>query len=86
MRKSTINLLVSLVFGLITAGGFYWLWAQANKPIVDPDSQAKTYTAVEIEAVKTQASDILGSLEKNSDIPLSTPTAKMGRANPFSGL
>jgi hypothetical protein len=85
MRKSSMGIIASLIFGLITAGAFYWLWTQANKPTPSA-SKAKTYTAVEIEAVKNQASDILGSLEKNSDIPITTPTAKMGRVNPFTGL
>lgn len=86
MKKSSIGLIVSLIFGLVTAGSFYWLWNEANKPVSTPTSKAKSYTAVEIEAVKTQANDILSSLEKNSDIPLATPTEKMGRDNPFLGL
>lgn len=86
MRKSSINLIVCLIFGLATAGAFYWLWLQANKPAITTTSKVKTYTAVEIEAVKTQANEILGSLEKNSDIPLTTPTGKMGRDNPFAGF
>lgn len=85
MRKSSINLIICLVFGLATVGAFYWLWLQANKPVTSP-SKAKSYTAVEIEAVKNQANEILGSLEKSSDIPLTTPTAKMGRDNPFAGF
>jgi hypothetical protein len=86
MNKNSVGVIVSLVFALITAGSFYWLWIEANKPVSVPTSKAKNYTAVEIEAVKTQANDILSSLEKNSDIPLTTPTAKMGRVNPFIGL
>lgn len=86
MKKLNLDLIASLVFFLVTAGGFYWLWIQSNATVANPVSNPKNYTVVEIESSKTQASDILGSLEKNSEIPLSAPTAKMGRTNPFSGL
>jgi len=83
--KKSIGLISCLIFGLVTAGAFYWIWMQANAPIAD-SAGAKVYTAVEVEAVKNQANDILASLQKNSDIPLGTPTTKMGRTNPFAGF
>lgn len=83
MSKTAAGLIASFMFALIVAGGFYWLWITSQKNIPTASSMASQYQAVEIESVKKEATDILGTLEKNSDIPLTTPTSKMGRANPF---
>lgn len=83
MNKTLAGLIASFIFALIVAGGFYWLWITSQKNIPSASSAASQYTLVEVESVKKEATDILSTLEKNSDIPVTTPTDKMGRANPF---
>lgn len=85
MTKTMINLIVSVVFAVITAGAFFWLWTTATSEDTTgtPTAAAQTYQTVEIESVKKQATEILSGLEKNTDIPVGVPTSKMGRTNPF---
>lgn len=85
MNKNSLGIILALVFAGVTAGGFYWLWTQYNNSDVTTavSNTSSSYTVVDIESVKNQASEIISSLEKVSDIPIPTPTAKMGRTNPF---
>jgi hypothetical protein len=84
MNKKSIGLIVSLVFALATAGGFYWLWTTSKADVSGtPIATTSTYTVVEIESVKKEAVDILSGLENKASIPIPTPTEKMGRVNPY---
>jgi hypothetical protein len=83
MNKTVIGLIASLIFALMMGAGFFWLWTTSQKDVSTASSAAGNYQAVEVESVKKEATTILGLLEKNSDIPLTTPTEKMGRTNPF---
>ncbi len=83
MNKSLIGIIAALVFGVATAGAFYWLWTTAQSETTTTASAA-TYQVVEIESVKKEATDILSTLQKSSDIPVGVPVEKMGRANPYT--
>ena len=84
MSKTNIGLIISVVFALATAGGFYWLWTTSKTEVegVVP-ATTSTYTIVEIESVKKEAVDILAGLENKAGIPIPIPTEKMGRPNPY---
>ena len=88
MNKRSIGLIISLVFALATAGGFYWLWTTSKTDAsttstTTTSATSTSYTIVEIESVKKEAVDILTGLENKASIPIPVPTDKMGRANPF---
>jgi len=84
--KNGWGLLFSLIFLVLTAGAFYWLWGLANELSSVSSTAGKNieqYESVEIDSVKKQAADILAGTEKVSEIPLSAPTTDVGKANPF---
>lgn len=83
MNKSLAGVIASLIFALVTAGAFYFLWTTSKSEVSPTTALDSSYTAVEIDSVKKQAVDILSGLEKKSDIPVTTPTDKMGRPNPY---
>jgi len=82
MKRNTIATITALLFAVATAGGFYWLWT-ISKTGVSTASPDTTYAIVEIESVKTEATNILTGLENIAGIPIPVPTAKMGKTNPF---
>jgi len=83
MSKNSFGVLLGIIFALGTAWLFYWLWSQYNNADTTGAVSPTTYNIVDIESVKNQGSEIIKSLEKNSDIPITVPTSKMGRTNPF---
>lgn len=82
MSTKLIGLITSIVFLIGTIGGFFWLW-NTSKNITAPSAVAADLQPIEIESVKQEATDLLSGLSRNSDIPIGTPTDKMGRTNPF---
>lgn len=80
--KKKLNLIIGLVFTAITAIAFYWLWSESNNFTTDT-TVADNLQPVEIETVKSQAESLLAGLENKSNLPLSTPTTKMGTDNLF---
>lgn len=83
MKKTSMGLIAALIFALGTAGGFYWLWTTSQTQASTTIASSTDYTVVEIESVKKEATTILAGLENKASIPISTPTQKMGRTNPF---
>jgi uncharacterized protein YneF (UPF0154 family) len=82
MKSKTFGIIVSLILVAGTVGGFFWLWTMSKTFNANPPVQDNLKT-VEIESVKKDAENVLSGLEKNSDIPISTPVDKMGKTNPF---
>lgn len=82
MKRGIVGLIVSLLFAAVTAGAFYWLWGTSKLFPVET-SVASNLKPIEIESIKNEAKTLLEGLSKNSDIPISVPTAKMGKPNPF---
>lgn len=82
MNTKIINLVVSLVFAVITVGAFFWLWRISTNFVVDT-AVADNLKPVEINTVKNDATSILSGLSNTASIPIPTPTEKMGKANPF---
>lgn len=84
MKKKSMGLIASVLFMLITAGSFFWLWTLSKTGASALSTPSADYTVVEIESVKKEAVNILSGLENTSAIPIGIPTAKMGRTNPFA--
>ena len=83
MNKKFAGLIASIMFAVVTAGVFYWLYSTTSKGAAPATTTSSSYSVVEIESVKTEAVDILSGLENKSGIPVPTPTDKMGRVNPY---
>ncbi|MDD4877135.1 MAG: hypothetical protein PHQ86_08430 [Dehalococcoidales bacterium] len=84
MNKKSMGLIASLVFALVAAGSFYWLWTISKTEASTISTSTADYTVVEIESVKKEAVSILSGLVNKSSLPIDVPTEKMGRTNPFS--
>ena len=80
--KSKINLIIGIVIITGTIGAFYWLWSESKNYSLDTtvDDSLKP---IEIETVKNEAVTLLEGLENKAGIPISAPTGKMGKENPF---
>lgn len=81
----TIGLILSVIFLILSAGGFFWLW-QSSETIPISGMVGEQYQTVEIESVKSEAAQILKPVEKDnlSGMPIKAPdSSKVGKANPF---
>ena len=84
MRRGTLNLLSSIAFLVVVIFAFYFIWNSAKNQ--NQTASSATYNTVNISSIKTQARDLVSSLENNGGLPLTVPTSKMGKENPFSGV
>ncbi len=84
MRRGTLNLLSSIIFLVIVIVAFYIVWSSVKGQ--NQETSPTIYNTVSISSVKTQARDLVSSLENNSNLPLTAPTTKMGKENPFSDI
>jgi len=82
MNSKYTNLIVSLVFALVTIGAFLWLWSMSKSFTINT-AVADNLKPVEIETVKNEASTLLSGLHNIAPIPIPVPTSKMGTTNPF---
>lgn len=80
--KNKYGLIFGVAFLAVTAVAFYWLWNQ-SKTFTINTVVAENLQPIEIETVKDQADDLLFGLQNKANLPISTPTAKMGKDNPF---
>lgn len=85
MNSKSLGTIGSLVLLILTIGGFAWLWFIFKAPIAK-EADLSNLKKVEISTVKRSAEELLNNKEKNSDIPIKTPTEKMGRENPFTAV
>ena len=84
MRRGTLNLLSSVIFLVVVIVAFYFVWNSAKNQ--NQTVLKSTYNTVNVSSIKTQARDLVSSLENNGGLPLTVPTSKMGKENPFSGI
>jgi len=84
MRRGTLNLLSSIIFLIVVIVAFYFVWNSSKNQ--NQVTGSAIYNTVNISSIKTQARDLVSSLENNGSLPLSVPTSKMGKENPFSGI
>jgi len=84
MRRGTLNLLSSVIFLVIAIVAFYFVWNNIKNQ--NKTTSGTTYNTVSVSSIKTQARDLVSSLENNGNLPLTVPTSKMGKDNPFSGI
>lgn len=83
LDAKTLGVVASVIFAILSIGGFFYLWTAAKNYSVDLAVSEKLKT-VEVETVKKDAENILENLEKVSDMPIPTPLGKMGKTNPFT--
>lgn len=84
MSKNSINLIIGFIFLAVTVVGFGWLWISSNQEVISTISGEGKYKTVSINKEKAEAIELMSTLQANSDIPLNTPTEKMGKkTNPF---
>ena len=84
MRRGTLNLLSSVAFLAIAIVAFYFVWNNTKNQ--NKTTSSATYDTVNVSSIKTQARDLVSSLENNGSLPLTIPTSKMGKENPFSSI
>ena len=85
MSKSSVNLISALIFLLLTAGGYYYIWSNSSVPSeIDAGSITTSVSDVpDISGLKQQADKLLSGLENNAGLPIPEPRQKMGSSNPF---
>lgn len=82
MNMRIINLVLSVIFATTTIAMFYWLWTLTGT-VSTEFAVAENLKPIEIESIKKEANTLLEGLSKVSDMPIPTPTEKMGKTNPF---
>lgn len=82
MKKSTFNLIASLAFIAVVLVALYSLWGVASD--AQPTLTTTYSVGPDFSGIEQQATKLLSGLENNAGIPLSTPTDKMGKSNPFT--
>lgn len=87
MSKASISTIVSIVFMLIIAGGFYYIWSDSSAKNSSDAASLSTLALTEVSDVtglKSQAEKLVSGLENNAGVPIDVPLGKMGKANPFT--
>lgn len=84
MKKSTIGVVASMLFMLLTAGAFYYVWNTATQEgsVSVPDTAS--FAVVDISGIKDEATKITAGNENNAGVPIDVPTSKLGKSNPFN--
>lgn len=92
MNKKSVSfdqrsvLITSIVLLVIVIGGFLYMWFSFARPDASAFKSSENLTAVDVSKVESGTKKILEGLKNNGSIPISTPTSKMGRQDPFASL
>ena len=81
MKKSTLNLFGSLLFLAVAAGAFFYVWSAEDELVAN--SGSTQYNIVDISGIKAEAQKIIGETENYAGLPISDPSSKVGKTNPF---
>ncbi len=84
MKKSSMGIVLSLIFMLATLGVFYYLWNSAQNPVTTVSVDSQVYAPVDISGAKSQASKLLSGYVNNASVPIPEPNEKLGKTNPFN--
>lgn len=85
MKRSTLNSIFSSLFLIAIVLLIFLSWNSARTSYesrVVPSPQVET--ASDLSAVKTQAQKLVAGLENNANLPVTVPTQKLSKENPFS--
>ena len=83
MRKSTINLILSVLFVILTIIFTYSSWNSAKEGVTT-SQVGSVVTASDLSSIKNQADQLILDLENNADLPVIVPTSKLSKTNPFA--
>jgi len=86
IQPRSLAMTASVMFLLITAFGFFWLWRNAQPKGADTVGIQEKYQTVEINSVKRQAEDLVSGKQNLAQMPLKVPTSNIGRVDPFAAL
>lgn len=90
MRENAFSERAMLIFSLalliLAAVLFSFLWFGGEKPSPDSFKSSQNLAPVDVNGLDSQAKTLLGGLKNNSGIPISEPTTKEGREDPFAAL
>lgn len=85
MKKSTIGIIASMLFMMLTIGAFYYLWSgQMSQAESANTADVAPFAVVDISGIKDEATKITTGYENNAGLPIPAPTAKLGKTNPFN--
>ena len=85
MKRKTLNLIASLFFLFLVAGGYYFIWNSARSASSDTaTTAAPSYIPVEVSTIKDQAQKLIQARENNAGLPIPSPTEKLGKPKPFN--
>lgn len=79
-------MIISLMIFLAIIVAFIWLWFGFTRPDQQQFRSSDNLAPVDVSGIETKAKSLLDGLKNNSGIPISTPTGKMGRTDPFANL
>lgn len=83
-KNSSVSTIVSVIFLLVVVGTFFWMWTKMNVSGTANVVIDQTYRNVDVEAVKTEADNIIKERDNLAGMPVTSPAPeKIGRANPF---
>jgi len=83
-EKTTQIFAVALMVLAIIA--FIWIWFFRQKPSSDQYASLENLEPVSVAGLESKAKTLFEGLKNNSGIPISEPTGKMGRQDPFASL
>lgn len=76
----------SLILLIAIIAVFAWMWFGADKPSAESFYTTEKLQPVSVAGLESRAKALLDGLQNNSGIPVSEPTTKEGRADPFASL
>lgn len=65
---------------------FAWIWFGGQTVSSDTFKTTESLQPVSVAGLETRAKTLLDGLKNNSGIPVTEPTAKEGRVDPFAAL
>ena len=85
LSDKAMMIIAAMIF-LATVIAFVWLWFGYQRPDQQQFQSGSNLTPVDVSGVDSKGKTLLDGLKNNSGIPISAPTGKMGRTDPFASL
>lgn len=85
MKKSTLNSVLSVLFFVATILFLSLSWNSAEKTY-ESSKTAPGFVekASNVSLIKSEAEKLVSGLENNAELPVTVPTAKLNKENPFT--
>lgn len=84
MKKSTLNMISSLVFFVVIIVVLVIIFVNSSLSSSDKEISSYYTPSADIASLETEAKELISGRENNAGVPIAIPIDKMGKSNPFS--